>query len=730
MKKQLIIIFAALFAAIGIKAQQPVYEDLAYWQDKSDYVFADKEMNPDMKKVFVDRNYVTQILSTDNGVLRPSETSIVLQRLYRPLRDWNVIDMILYKNEYVYLTDKAVISDAWAGKLYVKYDLPDAKVFDGGANFDFLVGSDDKVIYVDKTGKLWDHKLFSGIDLIDIRYDKDYNGFWILTDGRLCFFDVKSNKIEKRYEGRGFRAFTLLKNHSELVIATDHGYEVFDKGLNKVIKSNEKLPCVKLISVAEIDGRLWFGSENGAFMLKDDGKFNYYASRRWIPDNEVRFIAKGLDNSILILTSKGLATIQFNLMTLYDKAMVFERQVRQRHTRDGFNCDTYAMSIPGDLSSGTMVDSDNDGLWTSMYLASQLFRYAVTKSPEAYENSIQGFEAMERLHNINPVEGFPSRSYERTGYILHGRENWHKTEDGLWEWKGTTSSDEAIGHYLAFALTAEIIEDEDIKQRAIHLIDIMTNHILEHDLYFYDVNGKPTQWGRWNPDYVNHFPKSVGDRKLNSSNIIAFLQTAYHFTGKEKYRKKAMELMDKYGYLENLMRPMEEIGKTDGHPLAAELSDAWNHSDDEMYFLSYWYLYPYAFNNDLKQKYKEAIRDHWQAERPEKDALWNFCYAMTGADKFDLDESVWWLREFPLDLIDWSVNNSHRKDIELLPPNFRNQTTKEVLPPDERPMYKHNTNMFEIDRNGGGRSEYSGDLYLLPYWMGRYLGVISAPAKK
>jgi hypothetical protein len=45
-------------------------------------------------------------------------------------------------------------------------------------------------------------------------------------------------------------------------------------------------------------------------------------------------------------------------------------------------------------------------------------------------------------------------------------------------------------------------------------------------------------------------------------------------------------------------------------------------------------------------------------------------------------------------------------------------------------MYKHNTNMFEIDRNGGGRSEYSGDLYLLPYWMGRYLGVISAPAKK
>ena len=80
-----------------------------------------------------------------------------------------------------------------------------------------------------------------------------------------------------------------------------------------------------------------------------------------------------------------------------------------------------------------------------------------------------------------------------------------------------------------------------------------------------------------------------------------------------------------------------------------------------------------------------------------------------------------------MDLIDYSIQNSHRQDIELLPPNFRGQTTRTVLPPDEKPIYKHNTNTFVIDRNGGGRSEASGDIYLLPYWMGRYLGVISGP---
>jgi hypothetical protein len=39
--------------------------------------------------------------------------------------------------------------------------------------------------------------------------------------------------------------------------------------------------------------------------------------------------------------------------------------------------------------------------------------------------------------------------------------------------------------------------------------------------------------------------------------------------------------------------------------------------------------------------------------------------------------------------------------------------------------------MFSLDRrHGNGNSESSaGDIWLLPYWMGRYLGVISAAEK-
>ncbi len=172
--------------------------------------------------------------------------------------------------------------------------------------------------------------------------------------------------------------------------------------------------------------------------------------------------------------------------------------------------------------------------------------------------------------------------------------------------------------------------------------------------------------------------------------------------------------MQKHGYLTNQMRSMNEIGKApaDADEHAKHMSDGWNHSDDEMYFVGYWGLYRYALNDTLKAKYKQQIIDHWQAERPEKEGAWNIFTALTGTKEFDLNEAAWYLREHPLDLIDWSIQNSHRKDIELLPENFRRQTTKEVLPPDERRIQRHNANMFDLDRKGrsGGSENSAGDI--------------------
>jgi hypothetical protein len=103
--------------------------------------------------------------------------------------------------------------------------------------------------------------------------------------------------------------------------------------------------------------------------------------------------------------------------------------------------------------------------------------------------------------------------------------------------------------------------------------------------------------------------------------------------------------------------------------------------------------------------------------------------ALVNPEEFGLEDAVWYLQSYPLDLIDWSVRNSHRKDIVFIEPGFRDQSISEALPPDELPVARHNANRFDLDGNGAGRSEYSaGDIWLLPYWMGRYLNVITGPA--
>jgi hypothetical protein len=415
-------------------------------------------------------------------------------------------------------------------------------------------------------------------------------------------------------------------------------------------------------------------------------------------------------------------------MTLYGKAMFFEKQVRERHIRNGLNATVSGMKR-GDITSGSLEDSDNDGLWTSMYLAAETFRYAVTRSEEALQNVRESLDAMERLYTINPVPGFPSRSFERRGFKYEDK-SWQRAEDPEWDWKSTTSSDEAIGHIFAFGVIAELIDKPELRDKAVMLIDTLMSHVVKNDFYLVDWNGEPTLWGRWNPEYVNARPKMVGDRKLNSSNIIGMLQTAYHFTGKEKYKDAAFYLFRQHGYLENLMRPLKEIGRA---PEGADewskmLSDGWNHSDDEMYFCGYWGLYRYAFNDTLKSKYKNAIIDHWEYERAEKEGLWNIMTALVGTSKIDLEEAIWYLQEYPLDLINWTVKNSHRKDIEPVEHNFRSQSIREVLPPDELRIARHNANRFDLDGDGSGRSEYSaGDIWLLPYWIGRYLSVIGEP---
>ncbi len=55
---------------------------------------------------------------------------------------------------------------------------------------------------------------------------------------------------------------------------------------------------------------------------------------------------------------------------------------------------------------------------------------------------------------------------------------------------------------------------------------------------------------------------------------------------------------------------------------------------------------------------------------------------------------------------------------------FGRSQAQTLLPPDERPVIKWNANPFAVDSAGGGRAEDDGAAFLLPYWLGRYLGFL------
>lgn len=720
------IIVAILGFLVGVTVAAQTYVDAPFVQDYAEKYSLEKG-GIELLQVNSDRNLSVEIVSS-NGLLQPFEKQLVDELKYRPLTDLNIIASKIYKDQFVYLSDESVLSNAWAGKFYLEHGIVSPTGFAIGADFSTLIVGESELALFKNKENVWTGSV-DDLNPLDVLFDDSSNRFLIVNKSSLYQFELATNKLSKVYSGNNLTSVGLFNN--KIVLGTSNGLLNLDSKSFESEGINQNLPWTEITSVTSVDGNLWVGSTKGAFKLREDGKYDYYASKRWLVDDVVVGISKGPENSILVLSKTGLSKINFVEITLEEKAAHFQKIQRLRHIRYGFNSET-RLREKGNLASTVYGDTDNDGLWTSMYLAGELFRYAVTKSEDAKLNAYEAFEAMERLTEISGIDGFPARTYELDGYQVSDvdpnatdEENkWRvaDSEDPRWRWKSTTSSDESCGHFFVYALFADIVPDQEWKDRAIHQIKIEMDHLIENDWYLVTWNGEPTEWGRFNPEYVNGFPINVGDRRLNSTLILSFLQTTYHYTGDKKYKKAAEKLIKKYGYDENANRPASVIGHVEGEKLSTD----WNHSDDEMYFLTVPYFVQHSFSEIEKEKHLEAVKSHWEIERSEKSALWNYLFALAGGQNIDIEESAWWLKEFPMDLIDWRIDNSQRKDLIRIAPNFREQTYSEVLPPDEQVLGLHN-GAYRNDGGSDGWREYPPYIYLMPYWAGRYVDAISSP---
>ena len=671
---------------------------------------------------------------------------------------------------------------------------------------DGLPSNDVKAIYLDKNGTTWADTAQGWARLQASKWTKLLPPAAGSLPGRIDPKEYSAAKCEVRQAARTRHGKLVLATTEGLLTQTDNGFEptIVEDGLGrlwgtsdvrgvavdslgqlwfatlagvacqttegwKFYTGREGLPYNDFTTIAAgPKGTVWFGTHLGAVRF-DDNEWAYRQGRRWLPNDDVRSIAVDTQGNAWFATADGVGLIERRMMTLAEKAAFYEDELERyiRRTPMGYVSEV-SLARPGDKSEIIYHDSDNDGLWTSMYGAGECFAYAATKDLKAKDRAKRAFEALRFLQKVtqgckhSPPKGYVARTVISTelpdpniGRIERDRKTqatrdslwkiyeprWPKSADGKWYWKSDTSSDELDGHYLFYPLYYDLVaETEEEKERVREVVRDLTDHLIQHDYYLTDHDGRPTRWGVFSPNSLNHDPHWAEARGLNSLSILSYLAVAEHMTGDPVYREHTDRLIEDHAYDANAMFSKVQHGVGSG-----------NQSDDEMAFMAYYNLAKYTKNERLREQMMASFFNYWVNEQPEMNPFFNFAYAAFGLEKMHtnqwgtfslapwdgwLEDSMATLKGFPLDRLNWASKNSHRLDIVLLPRQqageivlprelgFGHRVNGKVLPVENRHFNHWNNHPWRLDYGGDGRQLASGTVFLLPYYMGLYHGFI------
>ena len=490
---------------------------------------------------------------------------------------------------------------------------------------------------------------------------------------------------------------------------------IAENGNNWLWSSADGLPFGPVTVISSANKDIWFGTEKGA--IKKDENWHYYLGKRWLPDNKINDILPIGDKTVWFATPQGISQIQQVEITFEEKAAIYEEVINKRHNRRGL-INISRLSVSGDLTTSKTKNEDNDGLWTSVYLAAECFRYAVTKDEQAKENAIRTYEALERLETVTGIPGLPARSYAlATDSVEQSRsphpKKWRPSPDGKWQWLDDTSSDEIVGHIFAISIFFDLVADEAMKIKVKNMVARTMDHIIDNDFHLIDYDGLPTRWGVWHTDSINNSINWAYEKGLYSLEILSFLKAAIHITGNPKYEKTYQKLIQEYNYAENTVQakmyePFEN-----------------SHSDDILTYFSYYTLLRYANGDENLPLYRKSLERTWAVSQPEIIPAWNIIASVLLKKDCEVKVAVNELQKYPVDLIDWKMENSHRWDLLEDPVVARggNRQATKSIPTPENGISRWNTNPRQFDTGTGGLREETGTYFLLPYWMGRYYGL-------
>eukprot|EP01125_Pyxidicula_operculata_P019701 TRINITY_DN7161_c0_g1_i1.p1 TRINITY_DN7161_c0_g1~~TRINITY_DN7161_c0_g1_i1.p1 ORF type:complete len:757 (+),score=117.74 TRINITY_DN7161_c0_g1_i1:13-2283(+) len=500
------------------------------------------------------------------------------------------------------------------------------------------------------------------------------------------------------------------------------------------ISGNEGLPYNNILSIGGDPNSdyVWIGTTRGAIRHNIKSKeWNYYYGSRYLPftsangDQPIISLTVNPANpdTTLLVTSTGLSLIKFKKWTLKEKADYFQTFVAPRHNYYGLVASS-SLTQFGNPATLQQEPSDNDGLWSSIYLVSQCFRYAVTKDPDAKKEAWNVFLAMKFLVDVTGIKGLMARSVKQTS-TLPGKD-WHfsKTHPG-WAWQGDASSDEVVGHMFAYPIVYHLVaETQSEKQLSSQVFMDIISGIVDHNYYLIGYYGNHTTWGVWNPININDQPFWYDVRGVNSNQILSYLVSAYSMSKNTTFLDSFFDLCKEHGYNLNIrnLKIMEP--------------DDINYSDDELTYLPY-FTYAFSGEHHLKEDFDISINRTWKYTKRVQSSLWNVVYGAwqemvmnkqneQDGSNFELDAALRCLREWPTSLIDWPYNNTQRIDYVLNTDVDRGGQFEgnKLYPWSEQFIGRWNGDPFELV-GGSGYEEEDPGAWLLPYWMARFFKFIA-----
>ncbi|MDP4284170.1 MAG: two-component regulator propeller domain-containing protein [Bacteroidota bacterium] len=721
-----------------VGANRPV-KDTSFWQEyHQGFIVGKNEGDNDVRSIAVDNSSNIWIASASGIFVKDSNKNI-----------WSpVIEKNLRGPAYAVIADKA--SGVWMGTWDGVYRFQDNKLqkIEGvEAPISALCKSKEGIYALGPKGVwLYSHHHFQKKNYPIARSIQNVisdgnGGLWVAT--KVGLYHCSENNTSLYQD-----TTQLISAYVEGIAESNTG-QLWAVGLggvsirknNQMVKTltpAEGLPTVYVNCIQKArDGTMWVGTRQGIVRYKQDGSHSLRFSRRWLINDNVRDISFDTEGNAWIATAGGVSVIRRRKMTLSDKEYFFYDVLMRRHIRAPWIAGQCHLRIAGDTTTWAPEDDDNDGEYTSNYLAMESFRYAVTKDEDAHNKALKAFNFLKLLQDVTGTDGFFARTIVSADWTtVHDgnrtyterqladalvddprfkpvEKRWHKSADGKWIWKDDTSSDEMCGHMMGYFFFYELVADKTEKEMVRSHVRKIMDYLIRNNYNFKDVDGSSTRWGVWSPDQLNHDPEWASEKSINSFELLAFLKFTYGITHDKKYQNEYLRLINKEGYLSNIA-------------MLNHTNPAWYIFFDETMNC---YLYPillrYEDDPAIRKVYEKSMDEWYVINKKTECPLFDFMYAYVRHKKINPANDIRFLTDTPLDLIDWHIDHRFREDVKLVREPTMEDIQVDKLPPASiRSMVRWDKNPW-LAESGDPHVEREPVFWLLPYWMARYLKILN-----